>query len=75
MRSFSPGEECKVTLSFKMTEIASFDTKTAESVLEAGDYVLRLGTSSRDTKPCAVLRMEERAYGREAYSRWRRTWL
>ena len=29
------------------------------SILEAGDYVLRLGTSSRDTQPCAVVRLEE----------------
>ena len=54
----APGGEEELTLTFPLESLASFAEESACSILEAGDYVLRLGTSSRDTQPCAVVRLE-----------------
>lgn len=61
----APGEKETLTLSFGLEELSSFDTETACQVLEAGDYVLRLGTSSRDTHICGVVRLEEQILVRQ----------
>lgn len=54
----APGQEEALILTFALERLASFDESTAASVLEAGDYLLRLGTSSRDTRLCGVVRLE-----------------
>ncbi len=54
----APGQEEALTLAFALESLASFDESTAASILEAGDYLLRLGTSSRDTQLCGVVRLE-----------------
>ena len=54
----APGQEEALILTFALESLASFDESTAASVLEAGDYLLRLGTSSRDTRLCGVVRLE-----------------
>lgn len=55
----APGASETVTLTVDFTDLASYDAARAVSFLEKGDYVLRVGTSSRDTTPIAVARMEE----------------
>ena len=50
-----PGEEQELKLSFDLRDVASYDADGARWVLEAGDYVLRLGTSSVDTVPSAIV--------------------
>ncbi|MBQ5951479.1 MAG: glycoside hydrolase family 3 C-terminal domain-containing protein [Lachnospiraceae bacterium] len=60
-RELAPGEEETVTLTFDLRDLASYDAETASWILEAGDYVLRVGTSSADTAPAAVLRLAEGA--------------
>ena len=57
-RTLYPGEKQTLELSFDLHELASFDTERSVHVLEAGDYVLRLGQSSADSVPVAVLRLE-----------------
>ena len=54
-----PGEDQDITLSFDLRDLASYDAEHASWILEKGDYVLRLGTSSRDTKAVAVIRITE----------------
>ncbi len=54
-----PGETQKAELEFCMEELASFDNGRCMNILEAGDYVLRIGNSSRDTKVCGVIRLKE----------------
>ena len=54
-----PGEAQRLALSFDLRDLASYDTKNAAWILEPGDYVLRAGTSSRDTKAAAVVRLDE----------------
>lgn len=56
-RLLAPGETQTLTLAFDMRDLAAYDEKTARFVLEAGDYVLRLGRHSRDTRPAALLRL------------------
>lgn len=53
-----PGEEARVTLSFRFSELESYDASRACMVLEPGDYVLRLGFSSAETKPVCLLRLD-----------------
>ena len=57
-RTLYPGERQALTLSFDLHELADFDAERSVQLLEAGDYVLRLGQSSADTVPIAVLRLE-----------------
>lgn len=54
-RQLAPGESEKLTLSFDLAELASFDEDTRAYILESGEYVVRLGTSSAQTRPVAVL--------------------
>lgn len=53
------GESQTVDIAFAMSDLASFDTENACYLLEKGAYVIRLGNSSRDTKVCGVIRLEE----------------
>lgn len=54
-----PDETDSVTITFDLRELASFDIKKAARILEAGDYILRVGTSSRDTTICGVIHLDE----------------
>ena len=56
-----PGRSQTVSISFDIRDIAVFDETWCRYLLEKGDYILRLGRSSRDTVPAAVLRLEEDA--------------
>ncbi len=60
-----PGEAQRLTLSFDLRDLASYDTKSAAWILEPGDYVLRAGPSSRDTKAAAVIRLDGEATVRQ----------
>ena len=61
----APGDEEELTLCFPLADLASYDEKRAAWVLEAGYYVLRLGRSSVETKPVAVLRLDAEAVTRQ----------
>ena len=58
-RELQPGETDTVVMKFRFSELASYDSRRECWVLEKGDYFLRLGTSSEDTKPIVRLRLEE----------------
>ena len=53
-----PGEEAIVEAAFDLRDCAAYDATRSAWVLEAGDYVLRVGNSSDATRPAAVLRLE-----------------
>ena len=59
--SLRPGEEAQLTLRFDLRDLASYDEARARWILEPGDYVLRLGNSSRGTRAVAVIRLEGEA--------------
>lgn len=56
-----------VAIVFDLADLASFDTAKHSTVLEKGDYVVRVGSSSRDTAPAAVLELGETALVRELH--------
>ncbi len=60
-----PSEEQTLTLSFNLRDLASYDAECAAWILEPGDYVLRVGASSRDTKAVAVIRLDGEAIVRK----------
>ena len=59
-RLLAPGESETLTLHFPLSALASYEEKTAETYLEAGDYILRVGDSSRNTVPAARLTLPDR---------------
>ena len=52
-----PGESQVLELRFDLGDFASFREADNCFVLEQGEYVLRLGNSSRNTAPCAVVEL------------------
>lgn len=54
-----PGESQKLNLTFSMDDMASYDEETASMILEAGDYLLRVGTSSRNTEVRGIVTLSE----------------
>jgi len=58
-RTLAPGESQTLSLCFCWEDLASFRPADHVTVLEAGDYILCLGASSRDNAPCAALRLDE----------------
>ncbi len=57
----APSGSETVALTFDLTELAGYDEADSCWVLEKGDYLLRLGTSSADTALCGAVRLEEDA--------------
>ena len=53
-----PGETEELPLRFKLRELASYDEGASAWLLEKGDYIIRLGSSSVDTSPVTVLRLD-----------------
>ncbi len=53
------GEEQEVTISFKLSEFASYDIDSASYILEAGEYLIRVGNSSVNTVISAVATLDE----------------
>lgn len=54
-----PGKSQTLSITFPVSEMASYSEALAAWVLEAGDYLLRVGNSSRNTKVAAVIRLDE----------------
>ncbi|MDU0348004.1 beta-glucosidase [Actinomyces sp. MRS3W] len=63
-----PGAAQEVTVAFDLADLASFDTASAATVLEAGTYVVRVGVSSRNTVPAAALELAETATVRQLHN-------
>ncbi len=56
----APGESETIELVFDMAEIGSYEEASASYVLDAGEYIVRLGNSSRNTVPVAVIILDEK---------------
>ena len=57
-----PGQEVTVKASFRLSDIASFDESKAAFLLESGDYVIRVGNSSRNTVVAGKRRLRSSTY-------------
>ena len=53
----APGATARITVDVDLTELASYDEAARATVLEAGRYLLRAGTSSRQLSPVAVVEL------------------
>ncbi|MCC8105188.1 MAG: glycoside hydrolase family 3 C-terminal domain-containing protein [Clostridiales bacterium] len=56
-----PQEEQEITLAFDVAAMAGYFEDSAEYVLEAGDYRIRVGNSSANTKVCGIVRLDRDA--------------
>ncbi len=57
-----PDEETTLHLSFRLADFASYDAEVEQYILEAGDYVIRVGNSSVGTKIEAVVTLDQTVY-------------
>ena len=57
--NLAPGESQKLTVTYKTTEMSSYDEAKAAYVMEDGDYIVRIGDSSRNTKVAGVLTLDK----------------
>jgi beta-glucosidase-like glycosyl hydrolase len=57
--SLAPGSSQVVTVAFDTTDLASYNEATAAYGLEAGDYLVRVGDSSRNTRVAAKLALAQ----------------
>ncbi len=56
-----PNEKQTLTMTYQVKNMASYDEETARYVLEPGDYVVRVGNSSRNTHVGAVITLDDLA--------------
>ena len=68
-KELQPGEEEVLTLSFPLSLDASYDEERACYLLEKGDYLLRMGNSSVNTKIIAKFTLEEDVLLRQVKNR------
>ena len=57
--ALEPGKTEELELTFDLRELSSYRERDGAFILDSGDYVLRLGDSSRNTCPVAVLALEK----------------
>jgi len=58
-RELAPGESENMDICFEMESLASYDAESSCRILEAGNYILRLGNSSRSTESVGIVGLEE----------------
>ena len=54
-----PGESEEITVKIPVMTLCSFDEESTAWVMEAGDYLFRIGTNSRDTSLCAKVVLDK----------------
>ncbi|MCI7812219.1 MAG: glycoside hydrolase family 3 C-terminal domain-containing protein [Lachnospiraceae bacterium] len=57
----APGESQTLTITYLTTEMSAYSEEKAAYIMEPGDYVVRVGNSSRNTKAAAVITLDEEA--------------
>lgn len=58
-KELAEGEKERVELGFSLSDMAAYDSERQAYLLEKGDYLLRLGQSSRETEAIARLHLPE----------------
>ena len=54
-----PGESQVLTITFNLRDVARYDEKTSSFILDKGNYIVRVGNSSDNTKVYCVIYLEE----------------
>lgn len=55
----APGAVETLKISFRLSDLSSYDTERSAYILESGNYVIRVGNSSIDTVVAAVVKLDE----------------
>ena len=55
--TLAPGQSQQLTLSFPLYNMASYDTATSSYIMDPGQYLIRVGNSSRNTHVVAALNL------------------
>ena len=55
----APGETCVMTMSFPVSQLASFHEKESAWLLEEGDYIIAVGNSSSANEAAARIRLDK----------------
>ena len=58
-KNIQPGKSDNIKIQFKLRDIARYDIKAAQYILDKGNYIIRVGNSSRDTKIYGYVKLEE----------------
>lgn len=58
-KELKPGESETLKLAFDMKDLAGFDEKSGQYILEKGTYTVRAGSSSQDTKTAGTVEASE----------------
>lgn len=64
-RELAAGEEQELTVSFRLSGLASYDEARERYILEQGDYPVRVGSNSADTVLAAAVTLKETIVIRE----------
>ena len=75
----APGAGEEVTVSFRLRDLASYDEERSAFVLEAGNYIVRVGSSSVDTSIAALVVLDQevitlqarKACGKPDFTDWK----
>ena len=59
-KELAPGESEELVLCFPLSRLSSYSEEKAETYLEAGAYIVRIGKSSKETIPAAKLILSKR---------------
>ncbi len=65
-RELDPGKSEVLSISFDMTNFASYDSSNEAYILEKGNYIIRIGNSSRDTFVAGVVDLDDEVTVRKA---------
>ena len=59
--TLAPGQTEQVTIPFHLSQLSSYDAQREAYILEAGNYLIRVGTSSADTSVAALAALDGEA--------------
>lgn len=57
--NLAPGQSQTLTLTFNTTDMSSYSEAKAAYVMEQGDYIIRVGDSSRNTTPAGIVSLDQ----------------
>ncbi len=58
-RKLKSGEDEEMTLSFPLSELAVYDEDRSQTLIQAGEYVLYVGTDVKNSRPLCILENSE----------------
>ncbi|MCL2007450.1 MAG: glycoside hydrolase family 3 C-terminal domain-containing protein [Treponema sp.] len=58
-KALGSGEQEELSLTFDLKDLAGYDEESSSWILEKGDYIVRVGENSKNTKPALIITIEE----------------